>query len=102
MLGSRRGDQPPAYKRNKQDTRQCGDDADGGEIEHLERRAKLLFAEAGDNDIGWRADQRHQSAEDGGEGEWHQGEGGRAVSLGGGLHVNRHQQRQRPDIVHEG
>jgi hypothetical protein len=52
-----------------------------------------------DDDVGRRADQRDHAAEDGGEGQRHQRHGGGALRLGGCLQIERHQKRQRRDIV---
>ena len=95
------GDQPPADQRDEEHTGQGAGPADRREVEHGVRRAQGVLAEGGHDDVGRRADQGHQTAQDGGEGQRHKGQRGRALGLLGRLDVDRHEQRQRAHIVHE-
>jgi hypothetical protein len=69
-----------------------------GEIEEPEGLAGHVGAEGGDDNIGWRADQGDQPAEDRPEGERHE----QRRRFGVEPQRQRHEQGQRADIIHEG
>ena len=94
-------DETPADGGDEDDADDGTDKTDGSEIEHTEIATQRLAAIGGDDDVGRRADQRHHAAEDGGEGERHQGRGRAPPGLGGGAELDRHQQGKGGDVVHE-
>ena len=95
-------DQAPADKGDEHEPCGRGDRAHGGEIEHREGLAERILADRGDDDVGRRPDQRRHAAEDRREAQRHEAETRRAFRLARRLHVDRHQQGERRDIVHEG
>ncbi|MNQ87292.1 hypothetical protein D3C85_1025100 [compost metagenome] len=96
------GYQAPAEQGDEQHPCQCHRDANRAEVEHGKGPGPALRAEAGDDQVGRRADQRGHAAENGAESQRHQHPAGRQCLFPGDLQGNRHQQGERPDIVHEG
>ena len=59
-----RGDQSPANQSDESKTRNRGDASHGGEVEHLEGLAKLLFADGRNDDVWRSANQRDHATKD--------------------------------------
>ena len=52
--------------------------------------------------LGGGADERHEAAQNGREGQGHQREPRRPAGFAGGLQVDRHEKGEGGDVVHEG
>src|SRR5690606_37712362 len=91
----------PADGRHEGDAGYGADDPDGREVEHGEGRARHGLAIARDDEVGRGADHGQKPAQDRQEGERHEGASGRTAGFLRGVDVDRHQQRQRSDIVDE-
>ncbi len=98
---TRDGDQSPADQRDVGDPDDCHDETDRREIEHAVRLSNRVLPEGCNNDVRWRADQGDHPAENRGERQRHQCECRTSLGLPCGLHVDRHQQGKRGNVIHD-
>ena len=77
-------------------------EAHGREVEHPERLAGHLAPHPRHDDVGRRADQRRQSAEQRPEGQRHQQPGRGLAGPARDLEGDRHEDGERADVLHEG
>ena len=92
--------QPPGARHGEGDPRHGHREADRRDVEHPEGARPALGAEARDDQVRRRPDQRGHAAEDGAERERHQDLPRREVEPPGHLHRHRHQERHGPHVVH--
>ena len=93
--------QPPADQCHINDANHGTGQADRGKVEHPVGRAECVATEFRDDDIRRRPYQRNHSAQDRRERQRHQGQRRATAAFPGRLEVERHQQRESGDVVHD-
>ncbi|MDX1501456.1 MAG: hypothetical protein R3325_03760 [Thermoanaerobaculia bacterium] len=96
------GQQLPPHEGHEEDPRQHHRETDGGEVEELEGGLAVRALGLGDQQVGRRADEGGQAAQEGAVGQGDQQLGGRVPGPAGDVHHHGQQQRRHPDVVHEG
>ena len=94
-------DKSPPDKDNKKASNQGDTQTHGGKIEHAERCHTGTLPKGGDNDIGRRADQGDQSAQEGTEGNWHEIDRRRQVPASCDADHDGHEKGECAHVVHK-
>ncbi len=92
--------EPPADEHDEEQADDGAHSANRRKIEHPVGFAQRLEAICRDDDVRRGADEGHHAAENGCEGQRHERQRGAALGVRSRLHIHRHQQRKRRDIVH--